>query len=58
MKKYIIVLFVAIALLSCSKKEEQKVAMPKGFELSNTMLKSIVLAKVEKKYIQDNYNPP
>ncbi|MDC8105480.1 efflux RND transporter periplasmic adaptor subunit [Chryseobacterium sp. PTM-20240506] len=56
MKKYIIVLLVAIALLSCSKKEEQKVTMPKGFELSNTMLKSIVLAKVEKKYIEDNYN--
>ncbi|MBT2620752.1 MULTISPECIES: efflux RND transporter periplasmic adaptor subunit [Chryseobacterium] len=56
MKKYIIALFVAIASLSCSKKEETKVVEPKGFELSNTMLKSIALAKVEKKYIADNYN--
>lgn len=56
MKKYIIALFVAIVSLSCSKKEEQKVATPKGFELSNTMLKSISLAKAEKKYIVDNYN--
>jgi cobalt-zinc-cadmium efflux system membrane fusion protein len=56
MKKYIIALFMTIASLSCSKKEEQKAAAPKGFELSNTMLKSIALAKVEKKYIVDNYN--
>lgn len=56
MKKYIITLFVTIASLSCSKKEEPKAAAPKGFELSNTMLKSISLAKVEKKYIVDNYN--
>ncbi|MDH6251107.1 cobalt-zinc-cadmium efflux system membrane fusion protein [Chryseobacterium sp. H1D6B] len=57
MKKYIISVFVVLSLLSCSKKEEEK-APPakKGFELSNTMLKTITLAKAEKKYIQDNYN--
>ncbi|MFP3593492.1 efflux RND transporter periplasmic adaptor subunit [Chryseobacterium sp. SIMBA_038] len=57
MKKYIIAVFVALSLLSCSKKEEEKAPQAKkGFELSNTMLKSISLAKVEKKYIEDNYS--
>ncbi|MFP3597778.1 efflux RND transporter periplasmic adaptor subunit [Chryseobacterium sp. SIMBA_029] len=57
MKKYIITMWVALSLLSCSKKEENKASQAKkGFELSNTMLKSITLAKVEKKYIEDGYN--
>ncbi|EJL69513.1 efflux RND transporter periplasmic adaptor subunit [Chryseobacterium populi] len=56
MKKIIIALWVAFSVLSCSKKEEVKVPKPKGFELSNTMLKSISLAKVEKKYIVDDYS--
>ncbi|WP_370899543.1 efflux RND transporter periplasmic adaptor subunit [Chryseobacterium gossypii] len=57
MKKYIISLFVVLFLLSCSKKEEEKGSQAKkGFELSNTMLKSISLSKAEKKYIEDNYN--
>lgn len=57
MKKYIIPVFVALSLMSCFKKEAEKTSQAKkGFELSNTMLKSISLAKVEKKYIEDYYN--
>lgn len=56
MKKYIIVVLGAISLLSCSKKEQEKAPQPKGFELSNTMFKSISLAKVEKKYIADDHS--
>ncbi|MDQ0592736.1 cobalt-zinc-cadmium efflux system membrane fusion protein [Chryseobacterium ginsenosidimutans] len=57
MKKYIILIIVALSILSCSKKEEgPKPQAKKGFELSNTMLKSISLAKVEKKNIEDDYN--
>ncbi|MDR6405899.1 MULTISPECIES: efflux RND transporter periplasmic adaptor subunit [Chryseobacterium] len=57
MKKYIILIITALSIMSCSKKEEEaKPQAKKGFELSNTMLKSIALAKVEKKYIEDNYN--
>ncbi|KQT23759.1 RND transporter [Chryseobacterium sp. Leaf405] len=57
MKKYIIPVMITLSVLSCSKKEEEaKPQAKKGFELSNTMLQSISLAKVEKKYIEDNYN--
>ncbi|MDQ0067928.1 efflux RND transporter periplasmic adaptor subunit [Chryseobacterium lathyri] len=56
MKKYITLTMVALLILSCSKKEEAKPQAKKGFELSNTMLKSISLAKVEKKNIEDDYN--
>ncbi|KAA0127345.1 efflux RND transporter periplasmic adaptor subunit [Chryseobacterium sp. SN22] len=57
MKKYIIPLMIILSVLSCSKKEaDPKPQAKKGFELSNTMLKSIDLAKVEKKYIEDQYN--
>ncbi|NML58798.1 efflux RND transporter periplasmic adaptor subunit [Chryseobacterium cheonjiense] len=57
MKTYIIPLFIAVLLFSCSKKQEaQQAQAKKGFELSNTMLHSISLAKVEKKYIEDDYN--
>ncbi|MDR6516681.1 efflux RND transporter periplasmic adaptor subunit [Chryseobacterium camelliae] len=57
MKTYITLLWIALSLASCSKKEaEQKPQAKKGFELSNTMLKSIALAKAEKKYIEDDYN--
>lgn len=48
---------MALSILSCSKKEEEaKPQAEKGFELSNTMLNSISLAKVEKKNIEDDYN--
>ena len=57
MKKYIITIMAALSILSCSKKQEEaKPQAKKGFELSNTMLNSIALAKVEKKYIEDDYN--
>lgn len=47
---------MAIGILSCSKKEDAVVAPTKGFELSNTMLKSTTLAAVEKKYIENEIN--
>lgn len=56
MKKYIIPVLITSALLSCGKKEEAKPQAKKGFELSNTMLSSISLAKVEKRNIEDQYN--
>ncbi|UWX60397.1 efflux RND transporter periplasmic adaptor subunit [Chryseobacterium oranimense] len=57
MKKYIIPVLIALSLLSCAKKEEQKAPQAKkGFELSNTMLNSISLAKVERKNVEDQYN--
>lgn len=57
MKKYITLTMAALLILSCSKKEEEaKPQEKKGFELSNTMLKSVSLAKVEKKNIEDDYN--
>ncbi|MCT2562429.1 efflux RND transporter periplasmic adaptor subunit [Chryseobacterium herbae] len=57
MKKYIIPVLIALSLLSCAKKEEEKAPQAKkGFELSNTMLNSIALAKVETKNIEDQYS--
>lgn len=56
MKKIIIPIILSAALLSCSKQEEVKPEVTKGFELSNTMLKSTTFAKVEKKFIEDEYN--
>lgn len=57
MKKYIIPVLIALSLLSCTKKEENKAPQAKkGFELSNTMLNSISLAKAEKKNIEDQYS--
>ncbi|WP_080776729.1 efflux RND transporter periplasmic adaptor subunit [Chryseobacterium phocaeense] len=57
MKKYLIPVLIALSLLSCTKKEEEKAPQAKkGFELSNTMLSSISLAKVEKKNIEDQYS--
>lgn len=57
MKKYIILILITLTVLSCSKKEEEiKPQAKKGFELSNTMLKSIALTKVEKKNIEDDYS--
>jgi len=57
MKNYIIPVMVALSVLSCSKKEQEiKPQAKKGFELSNTMLNSITLAKVEKQNIEDDYN--
>jgi len=56
-KRYITMIMVALSILYCSKKEEgPKLRTKKGFELSNTMLKSISLAKVEKKNIENDYN--
>ncbi|PQA92401.1 efflux transporter periplasmic adaptor subunit [Chryseobacterium shigense] len=57
MKKYIIPVLIALSLLSCAKKEEEKAPQAKkGFELSNTMLNSISLAKAERKNIEDQYS--
>lgn len=57
MKKYIIPVLIAISLLSCTKKEENKSPQAKkGFELSNTMLSSIAMAKAERKNIEDQYS--
>lgn len=57
MKKYLIPVLIALSLLSCTKKEEEKAPQAKkGFELSNTMLSSVSLAKVEKKNIEDQYS--
>ncbi|UOU99801.1 efflux RND transporter periplasmic adaptor subunit [Chryseobacterium daecheongense] len=56
MKNYIISVFILL-FFSCSKKQEETTPQSKkGFELSNTMLKSISLAKVEEKYIEDDYS--
>ncbi|ROI00840.1 efflux RND transporter periplasmic adaptor subunit [Chryseobacterium daecheongense] len=56
MKNYIISVFILL-FFSCSKKQEETALQSKrGFELSNTMLKSISLAKVEEKYIEDDYS--
>lgn len=58
MKKYSIpFIIIILSLFSCSRKEEEtKPQAKKGFELSNTMLKSISLAKVERTNIRDDYN--
>jgi cobalt-zinc-cadmium efflux system membrane fusion protein len=56
MKKIIIPIILSAALLSCSKQEEVKPEVTKGFELSNTMLKSTTFVKVEKKFIEDEYS--
>lgn len=57
MKTYIIPVLMVLSLAACSKKEEEKTNQAKKeFELSNTMLNSISLAKVEKKNIEDEYS--
>lgn len=56
MQKIIIPIILAITLVSCSKKEETVKEETKGFELSQTMLKSTTFAKVEKKFIEDEYS--
>lgn len=56
MQKIIIPIILAISLISCSKKEETVKEETKGFELSQTMLKSTTFAKVEKKFIEDEYS--
>lgn len=57
MKNYIIPVFLMLVFFSCSGKKEETVPQAKkGFELSNTMLQSISLAKVEKQYIEDDYS--
>ncbi|MBV6881063.1 efflux RND transporter periplasmic adaptor subunit [Epilithonimonas ginsengisoli] len=56
MQKIIIPIIFAISLISCSKKEETVKEETKGFELSQTMLKSTTFAKVEKKFIEDEYS--
>ena len=57
MKTYIIPLLMILSLMACSKKEEEKDnPTKKAYELSNTMLNSISLAKVEKKNIEDEYS--
>ena len=56
MKNIITPLFSILLLWSCSKREQPKTIEPKGFELSNTMLESISVAKVEHKTIEDFYS--
>ncbi|MCY0968892.1 efflux RND transporter periplasmic adaptor subunit [Chryseobacterium wangxinyae] len=56
MKKNIIPLFISLLMISCSQKEVKKEMPTKGFELSNTMLKSITTAKAEYKNIEDIYS--
>ncbi|WP_241330390.1 efflux RND transporter periplasmic adaptor subunit [Chryseobacterium arthrosphaerae] len=57
MKTYIIPVLMVLSLLACSKKEEEKNNQAKkGFELSNTMLSSISLAKAEQRNIEDEYS--
>ena len=56
MRKIITSIILSALLLSCSKQEEVKPEETKGFELSNTMLKSTTFAKVEKKFIEDEYS--
>lgn len=57
MKNYIIPVLMALSLIACSKKEEEKNNQAKkGFELSNTMLSSISTAKAERKNIEDEYS--
>ncbi|MFC4163706.1 efflux RND transporter periplasmic adaptor subunit [Epilithonimonas zeae] len=55
-KNIIIPIILAISLFSCSKKEETVKEEAKGFELSQTMLKSTTFAKVEKKFIEDEFS--
>jgi len=56
-KNIIIPVILAISLFSCSKKEEEVIKEEaKGFELSQTMLKSTTFAKVEKKFIEDEFS--
>lgn len=56
MKKIITPIILSAVLLACSKQEEVKPEETKGFELSQTMLKSTTFAKVEKKFIEDEYS--
>ena len=56
MQKIIIPIILVISLFSCSKKEEVMKEEAKGFELSQTMLKSTTFAKVEKKFIEDEFS--
>ena len=49
MRKIFIPIILSAVLVCCSKKEETAPEVTKGFELSNTMLKSTTFAKVEKK---------
>ncbi|RKE83206.1 cobalt-zinc-cadmium efflux system membrane fusion protein [Epilithonimonas arachidiradicis] len=53
MKKILIPVILSAVLWSCEKQEEAKPEESKGFELSQTMLKSTTFAKVEKKFIED-----
>ena len=56
MRKIITPIIISAVLLSCSKQEEVKPEEAKGFELSQTMLKSTTFAKVEKKFIEDEFS--
>ncbi|WP_312418362.1 efflux RND transporter periplasmic adaptor subunit [Epilithonimonas sp.] len=56
MRKIFIPIILSAVLVCCSKKEETAPEVTKGFELSNTMLKSTTFAKVEKKFIEDEYS--
>lgn len=56
MQKIIIPIILALSLFSCSQKEEIVKEEAKGFELSQTMLKSTTFAKVEKKFIEDEFS--
>ncbi len=53
MKKILIPIIISAFLYSCSKKDDNKATEVKGFELSETMLKTTTFAKVQKKYIEE-----
>lgn len=53
MKKILIPIIISAFLYSCSKKDDNKATEVKGFELSETMLKTTAFAKVQKKNIEE-----
>ena len=56
MKNYTLSVLLAFVLMSCSQKQETKETATKGFELSQTMLKSIKTAKAENQYVENTYS--
>ncbi len=56
MKNTLIYCLLVFCLCACSEKEKAPEVQSKGFELSNTMMKSTTLAIVEKKTIEHEIN--
>lgn len=55
-KNILIPVALLLVLAACSKQENNIPVVEKGFELSNTMLKTTTFAEVQKKYIDDEYS--